>query len=104
MKTNIVISDYIQGRYNNIKLDKLETELKKVFSTLEKQYTNIPSGIEVKVTMSAKYQNTYIHVSNWGEYQEVGLLEDAVQEALENRGFEYSELDGEDDYFNISFE
>ena len=104
MKTNIVISDYIKGRYNNIKLDKLETELKKVFSTLEKQYTDIPSGIEVKVSMSAKYQDAYIKVSNWGDYQEVRLLENAVQEALENRGFEYTELDGEDDYFNISFE
>lgn len=104
MKTNIVISDYIKGRYNNIKLDKLETELKKVFSILEKQYTDIPSGIEVKVSMSAKYQDAYIHVSNWGDFQQVGLLENAVQEALENRGFEYTELDGEDDYFNISFE
>lgn len=104
MKTNIVISDYIQGRYNTTKLDKLETELKKVFSTLEKQYPNIPNGIEVRVSMSAKYQHTYIHVTNWGDFQEVGLLEDAVQEALENRGFEVSELDGEDDYFNVSFE
>jgi hypothetical protein len=104
MKTNIVISDYIKGRYNNTKLDNLETELKKVFSTLEKQYPNIPTGIEVKVSMSAKYQDAYINVSNWGDFQEVGLLEDAVQEALENRGFEYTELDGEDDYFNISFE
>jgi hypothetical protein len=54
--------------------------------------------------MSAKYQDAYIKVSNWGDYQEVRLLENAVQEALENRGFEYTELDGEDDYFNISFE
>lgn len=104
MKTIIASSDYIQGRYNTTKLDKLESELKKIFSTLEKQYPNIPNGIEVIVTMSAKYQHTYIHVTNWGDFQQVGLLENAVQEALENRGFEYTELDGEDDYFNISFE
>ena len=92
------------GGFTQNNFTQFKTELKKVVSTLEKQYTDIPSGIEVKVSMSAKYQDAYIKVSNWGDYQEVRLLENAVQEALENRGFEYTELDGEDDYFNISFE
>jgi hypothetical protein len=104
MKTNIEVSDYLRGRYNSIKLDKLVDELKVLFSRLESKDINFPNGLEVYITMSAKYQYLYIKVSNWGDFLRVGLFEEAVQEALENRGFVVGELDGEDDYFTMSFD
>lgn len=106
MVTRIIVSEYIKGRYNNEKLDKLERELTKLFSKAKtREYQQYPTeGILINISMSAKYQTAYVKVSEWEHYKAVGEFEDLVKEALENRGFEVVELDGEDDYFKYTFE
>lgn len=106
MVTRITISEYIEGRYNSEKLRKLKDELDKLFSkakTIEHQQYPV-EGILINISMSAKYGTPYVKVSEWEHYQAVGEFEDLVMEALENRGFEVGENDGDEDYFKITFE
>ena len=106
MNANVEISSYIDGRYNSEKLRKLKAELEKLFSAKkERQGQSIPEeGLEVTISMSAKYQTPYVKVENWGEYLAVGELEDLVKDALDNRGFEITGEDGDVDSFRIDFE
>jgi len=106
MKANISISDYALYRNNSAKLTKLENELTKLFSKHKiREGQSIPEeGINVEIHMSAKYQSLYVHVDNWGSYMAVGEFEDLVKEALENRGYEVTEEDGDEYSFKIGFE
>jgi hypothetical protein len=106
MKANVTISDYIQGRYNQAKLEKLKAELEKNFNAhKERVNQSIPEeGLDVTISMSAKYQTPYVKVENWGSYLSVGEFEDIVKESLENRGFEISDEDGDDESFKITFD
>jgi hypothetical protein len=106
MKANVTISDYIQGRYNQAKLEKLKTELEKNFNAhKERVGQSIPEeGLDVTISMSAKYQTPYVKVENWGSYLAVGEFEDIVKESLENRGFEISDEDGDEESFKITFD
>ena len=106
MKATIIISDYIQGRYNETKLEKLKAELEKLCAAHKtREHQVYPAdGIEIKISMSAKYQTPYVKVTNWGEYKAVGEFEHIVKDALENRGFEVTEEGGDEDFLKISFE
>lgn len=106
MKANVTISDYIQGRYNQAKLEKLKAELEKNFNAHKTRVNqSIPEeGLDVTISMSAKYQTPYVKVENWGSYLSVGEFEDIVKESLENRGFEISDEDGDDESFKITFD
>ena len=108
MKAIVTISDYIDGRYNSTKLEKLKLALEKSFAEIkirDEEKELLPDeGVEVTISMSAKYQTTYVRVENWGSFLRVGLFEDAVHEALEERGFEDVDDSGEDDYIRIEFE
>lgn len=111
MKVRVEVSSYIQSSYNNAKLDKLKAELEKVFSQTQERPGYPEEGVCVEILMSAKYGTPYIKVSEWGNYQAIGQLEDLVKEALENRCLEVSDEEhyylpgeGEQDYFKIDFE
>lgn len=106
MVARIIISEYIQGRYNSEKLRKLKNELEKLCSVFKtREHQQYPKeGILINISMSAKYGTPYVKVSEWEHYQAVGEFEDLVMEALENRGFEVSANDGDEDHFKISFE
>lgn len=106
MKTNVNISSYVAGRYNNEKLNKLKLELEIRFAKHnEREGQKIPDdGLEIDINMSAKHQTLFIKCENWGEYKAVGEFEELIKEALENRGFEVTGEDGENHYFKISFE
>lgn len=106
MKNTVTISDYAAGRYNTAKLEKLKTELENLF-TAHKERTGQSihgEGLIIEINMWAKYQSLYIKVSNWGSYMAVGEFEDLVAQALGNRGFEVTELSGDDDYLKTEFE
>ena len=106
MKVNVTISDYIQGRFNQAKLEKLKAELEKNFSAHKERINQtIPEdGLDVTISMSAKYQTPYVKVENSGSYLAVGEFEDIVRESLDNRGFEVTDEDGDEESFKISFE
>lgn len=108
MKATVEISDYIQGRYNSTKLEKLKAELEKEFEQIrvhDSEVSLLPSeGVMVTISMSAKYQTPYVRVENWGSYLRVGLLENAVKDALDSRGFEVVEEGDDDEYLKITFE
>jgi len=106
MKANVTISPYIEGRYNNTKLEKLKAELDKLFAkqTTRENQSYPEEGVTVRISMSAKYQTPHVICENWGEYQSVGEWEEVIKEALENRGFEASETEWDEEYFRITFE
>jgi len=106
MKANVKIADYVYDRYNSTKLEKLKNELQRLFNEAHtRSIQEFPEeGIEVSIIMSAKYQKLYIKCENWGNYQSVGEFEDIIKEALENRCFEETETEWEDDSFKIWFE
>ena len=112
MITRIIVSDYIKGRYNNTKLDKLEKELKRLCDNFKtREHQEYPKeGILINISMSAKFQTPFIKVSQWDRYKSVGEFENLVKEALENRGFEsgdpegFIEVEGNEEYFKIAFE
>ena len=104
MVARIKITDYIKGRFNEAKLNKLESELEKLCKNFKtRQGQEYPeNGILITVSMSAKYQTAFVRCEEWVEYQSVGEFEDLIKQALENRGFEFCEPEGEDDYFKIT--
>lgn len=55
-----------------------------------------------------KYQTPYVKCEGWGNYKSVGEFETLIQEALEERGFEFSDSEWDDDegegWFKINFE
>lgn len=106
MKATVEISPYIDGRYNSEKLRKLKAELEQLFSKAKtREHQKFPEeGLDITISMSAKYQTPYIKVEGWGEYQSVGEFEDLVMEALDNRGFEVTGQDGDETSFRIDFE
>lgn len=106
MKATVTISDYIDGRYNSEKLRKLKAELEKLCKVHRtREHQEFPEeGLEITISMSAKYQTPYVRVEGWGNYKAVGEFEELVKEALENRGFEVTEEGNEEDYLKISFE
>lgn len=112
MNARIEISSYIEGRYNNSKLNKLKEALEEKFKNFKpRAHQEFPEdGILISIGMSAKYQSPYVKCSEWGKYQSVGEFEDLIQEALEDRGFEFCDAewdDGEDEengWFKIEFE
>jgi hypothetical protein len=106
MKVNVEVSDYIKGRYNNSKLDKLKKSLESKFDAYkERNGQSIPElGLLIKISMSAKYQTLYVMVKNWGGYEAIGDIENIVLESLEERGFEQTGVDSEEDWFQFDFE
>lgn len=106
MKVRVEISDYINGRYNSSKLDKLKSKLEEKFhNSPQRQSQNFPQeGILVKISMSAKYQTPYIKCSEWGSYQSVGEFEEIIKESLEERGFESVDTEWEEDCLIVGFE
>jgi len=106
MKATVTISDYIDGRYNSTKLQKLKAELEKLCKAHKtREHQEFPDeGLEITISMSAKYQTPYVRVEGWGKYKSIGEFENIVKEALENRGFEVTDEGGEEEYLKISFE
>ena len=106
MKATVTISDYIDGRYNSEKLKKLKAELEKLCKAHKtREHQEVPEeGLEITISMSAKYQTPYVMVEGWGNYKSVGEFENLVKEALENRGFEVTEEGDDEDCLKISFE
>lgn len=106
MNAKVEISNYIAGRYNNSKLEKLKEKLDEKFNNFKpRTHQKFPEdGIFVQIGMSAKYQTPYIICEEWGEYLSVGEFEELIQEALEERGFEFSETEWDDDSFKITFD
>jgi hypothetical protein len=106
MKVNVEVSNYIKGRYNNQKLDKLKAQLEKNFANYkERSGQSIPElGLLIKISMSAKYQTPYVMVENWGGYEAIGDIENIVLDSLTERGFEQTGVDAEEDWFQFDFE
>ena len=110
MNARVEISSYIEGRYNSIKLEKLQASLQEKFDSFRpRQHQNFPeNGVLVYIGMSAKYQTPYVKCEEWGEYKSVAEFEGLIQEALEERGFEFAETEWddceEDGWLKISFE
>lgn len=110
MNAIVEIGTYIQGRYNSSKLEKLKAKLEEKFENFTpRPHQEFPeNGILVRIGMSAKYQTPYIKCEDWGNYKSVGEFETLIQEALEERGFEFSDSewdDGEGEgWFKINFE
>lgn len=106
MITRIQISDYVSGRYNQNKLEKLKKQLEEAFSEeYPRQPQDYPDeGILIEINMSAKHQTLYVKCSEWGNYKAVGELEDIILTAIEDRGFEPHETQWEKEYFKIGFE
>lgn len=107
MIARIEISDYVRGRYNDQKLEKLKTELEKLFGKAKtREHQEYPKdGVLITISMSAKYGTLYVKCEEWGKYLAVGEFEELVKEAIENRGFEISDdSDGDEESFKIHFE
>lgn len=106
MITRIIVSEYIKGRYNNTKLDKLEKELERLCSNFKtREHQEYPKeGILISISMSASRGTPFVKVSQWDRYKSVGEFEELVKEALENRGFEVIDMTGTENSFNVAFE
>lgn len=110
MNARVEIGSYIEGRYNSTKLEKLQACLQEKFDNFKpRPHQEFPeNGILVRIGMSAKYQTPYVKCEEWGNYKSVGEFEDLIKEALEERGFEFSDTEWDDDedegWMKIDFE
>ena len=65
MITRIQISDYVSGRYNQNKLEKLKKQLEEAFSEeYPRPHQDYPDeGVLIEINMSAKHQTLYELIS-----------------------------------------
>lgn len=105
MKADITVSDYCNDRQNPQKMEKLALVLKAGFSIPPRPASSFPEqGIGVKIEMSSKYQTLYVKCSGYSQYEYKEDLASIIQDALHTRGYEYGEVEWQDDHFKVAFE